>query len=147
LAIIGKALWHGRKEGGVLSMRRNAISALAHGEGGAGRPSAEWRQPLCFQNADLVFLWGALELDYVLGLPPRFRPDLRVVQLTSLPKNWHQWLPKCCWWAMQGGDDADGGYPGRSVAGGGDSHGSRPCSGNSRQAGATVPMLNPTRCR
>ena len=89
LVIVGKGMAWSRAEDEVRAVHRQdpaAVPRLADGQGrGVRRPPAVGRRGALAtrcRNADLILLLGA-RLNWIMhfGLPPRFHPDVRVIQL------------------------------------------------------------------
>jgi 2-hydroxyacyl-CoA lyase 1 len=93
LVIVGKGMAWSRAEGEVRDfIERTQLPYLATPMGKGVVPddhplSVAAARTYALQNADLVFLLGA-RLNWILhfGLPPRYRDDLRVVQLDIAPE-------------------------------------------------------------
>src|SRR5829696_5179479 len=100
LVIVGKGMAWARAEGEVREfIEKTRLPFLATPMGKGVVPddhplSVAAARTYALQNADLVLLLGA-RFNWILhfGLPPRFRPDVRVVQLDIAPEQIGQNVP------------------------------------------------------
>ena len=100
LVIVGKGAAYGRAENNVLELIQ--LSGLPFLPTPMGKGVVSDTHPqlvatartLCLQKADVVLLLGA-RLNWMLhfGKPPRFQPDVKIIQVDIEPEEFHQSIP------------------------------------------------------